>query len=52
MEDSEQEKIALQIKLETSQDEEGRVCQENASLKERLVSVLSSQVRRLEGLRH
>ena len=52
LEDSEQEKMALQIKLKTSQDEEGRVRQENASLKERLVSVLSSQVRRLEGLRH
>ena len=52
LEDSEQEKITLQYKLKTSQEEEGRVRQEIASLKEKLVSVLSSQVRRREGWRH
>jgi len=52
LEDSEQEKMALQNKLKTSQEEEGRVRQEIASLKEKLVSVLCSQVRRLDGLRH
>ena len=45
LEDSEQ-KMALQSKLKTSQEEEGRLSQEIASLKEKLVSVLSSQVRR------
>ena len=44
--------MALQMKLKTSQKEEGHVRQEIASLKEKLVSMLSSQVRRLEGLRH
>ena len=52
LEVSEQEKKALQIKLETSQEEEGHIRQEIASLKEKLVPILSSQVRRLEGLRH
>ena len=52
LEDSEQEKMALQNKLKTSQEEEGRVRQENASLKEKLGSMFSSQVRKLEGLRH
>ena len=46
LEDSEQEKMALQNKLKTSQEEEGRLSQEIASLKEKLVSVVSSQVRR------
>ena len=52
LEDSEQEKMALQNKLKSSQEEEGRVRQEIVSLKEKLVSVLSSQVRRLDGLRY
>ena len=46
LEDSEQEKMALQSILKTSQEEEGRLSQEIASLKEKLVSVVSSQVRR------
>ena len=56
LEDSEQEMVdlsqqnmAVQNKLKTSQEEEGRVRQEIASLKEKPVPMLSSQVRRLEA---
>ena len=59
LEDLEQEKtdlsqqnMALQNYLKPSQEEEGRVSQEIASRIEKQVPVLSSQVRRLEGLRH
>ena len=52
LKDYEQEKMALQNKLKTRQEEDSRARQEIASLKEKLGSVLSSQVRGLEGLRH
>lgn len=59
LEDSEQEKMALHYKLKTCQEQEGRACQEKdracqeiVSLKKERLSMLSSQVRRLEGLRH
>ena len=59
LKDSEQKRIelihgntALQNKLKATQEEEGRICQEKASLEERLLSVLSSQVRRMVVLRH
>lgn len=43
--------MALQNTLKTCREQEDRTQQEIASLKERLLSVLS-QVRRMEGLRH
>ena len=43
---------ALQNKLEATRKEEGRIHLEMASLKERLLSVLSSQVRRMMVLSH
>ena len=43
---------ALQNKLEATREEEGHIHQEMASLKETLLSVLSSQVRRTAVLRH
>ena len=43
---------ALQNKLEATRKEEGRIRQEMASLEERLLSVLSSQVRRMMVLSH
>ena len=42
---------ALQNKLKASWEEEGRTRQENASLKKKLVSALTSQVSRMEGFR-
>ena len=55
LKDSEQKRLdqihmnmALQNKLKTSQEEESHTRQENASLKEKLVSALTSQVSRVE----
>ena len=42
---------ALQNKLKASREEEDRTRQENASLKKKLVSALTSQVSRMEGFR-
>ena len=54
LKDSEQKRMdlihgntALQIKLKASQEENDHIHQEMASLQERLLSVLSSQVRRI-----
>ena len=44
--------MALQLKLKVSQEEEGRIRQEMASLEEKQLSVLRSKVRRLMGLIH
>ena len=44
--------MALQNKLKATREEEGRIHLEMASVKERLLSVLSSQVRRMAVLRH
>ena len=52
LEDSEQENMALRIKLKTYQEEEGHARQEIVSLKKEMLFMCSSQVRRLEGLRH
>ena len=59
LKDSEQKRMdlihdntALQIKLKATQEEEGRTHLEMASLEERLLSVSSSQVRRMMVLRH
>ena len=59
LEDSEQKRMelihgnmALQIKLKAIQEEEGHIRQEMASLEERFISVLTSQVRRRMVLRH
>ena len=56
LKDSEQKRMneiqALENKLKTSKEEEGHLRQENASLKKKLLSELSSRVRRMEGLKH
>ena len=59
LKDSEQKRMelihantALQNKLEPTQEEKGRIHLEMASVKERLLSVLSSQVRKMAVLRH